>query len=109
MITNQVKTYALGLKNERGFKFKKKNRFYLNTWHGSAINWFGNTVAGRKDFNWDHIDQFCISGNYEAGVTCRDFNGKPEALLLSDLPRNDDLYNVTAEEINAIKNRWTAS
>ena len=88
---------------ERGLKYKKKDTFYLNTWHGPAINLMGNAVEGRSDFNWDHIDRFCISGEYESSIICRDFCVRPEALLRSGLPRNDALFDVEADRIEKTK------
>ena len=90
---------------ERGLKYKRKGQFYLNTWHGPAINLMGNAVEGRSDFNWDHIDCFCISGKYEAPIIMRDFKVRTEALLMSGLPRNDALYHVTEDGKNAAKKK----
>ncbi len=91
---------------ERGLKYKKKGTFYLNTWHGPAINLMGNGVKDRSDFNWDHIDRFCISGDYERPIIERDFCVKPENLLLSGLPRNDELYHATAERREELRRQF---
>lgn len=91
---------------ERGLKYKKPSTFYLNTWHGPAINLMGNAVADRSDFKWDHIDRFCISGDYEREIITRDFLVKPESLLLSGLPRNDELYNADPEKISGLRKKF---
>ena len=88
---------------ERGLKFKDKTSFYLNTWHGAAINLMGKAVKGRSDFNWDHIDRFCISGNYEVPIIKRDFSVKQKSLLFSGLPRNDELYHASLGRINELR------
>lgn len=103
--TLKAKYWVTSVNIERGLKYKKKNQVYLNTWHGPAINLMGNAVAGRSDFNWDHIDFFCISGKYEEEIIQRDFNVKAESLLLSGLPRNDDLYKVDNDIKASVKKK----
>ena len=78
----------------------------MNTWHGPAINLMGNAVEGRNDFNWDHIDYFCISGRYEEPIITRDFRVLPENLLLSGLPRNDALYSCTEEKKKELRKQF---
>jgi len=86
---------------ERGLNFKKKETIYLNTWHGTPIKYIGNAVSGRRDFDFSTIDLFCYSGMYEKKIYLRDFNIPERSLLLSGLPRNDELYNVS---LNKVKN-----
>lgn len=106
MTTLKAKYWVTSVNIERGLKYKKKTTFYLNTWHGPAINLMGNAVEGRNDFRWDHIDCFCISGNYERPIIQRDFCVRPESLLLSGLPRNDELYHATPEKIQALRRKF---
>lgn len=106
IITLKAKYWVTSVNIERGLKYKKKDTFYLNTWHGPAINLMGNGVEGRSDFSWDHIDRFCISGNYERPIIERDFCVRPENLLLSGLPRNDELYHVTPERIAKLRRQF---
>ena len=82
---------------ERGLHFKKKKTVYLNTWHGASINFVGNAVSKRKDFHYEHVNYFCINGEYERGFVIRDFNLRPESLLATGYPRNDALYAATEE------------
>lgn len=84
---------------ERGLNFKKKETRYLNTWHGIPLKLVGNSVSGRKDFNFSDINIFCYSSEYERKIYERDFNVQEESLLLSGLPRNDELYNISYEKI----------
>lgn len=90
---------------ERGLNFKKKSCRYLNTWHGIPLKAVGNDAGGRKDFNFKSIDLFCYSGEYENTIYQRAFKVKPNSLIPVGLPRNDSLYNTSAEEINKIKER----
>lgn len=82
---------------ERALHFKKKDTVYLNTWHGASINLCGNAVSKRKDFHFEHIDYFCICGEYERDFIIRDFNVRPEAILPCGYARNDELYLANAE------------
>lgn len=104
--TLKAKYWVASVNIERGLKYKKKSQIYMNTWHGPAINLMGNAVEGRNDFNWDHIDYFCISGKYEEPIITRDFRVLPENLLLSGLPRNDALYSCTEEKKKELRKQF---
>ena len=80
---------------ERALHFKKKDTIYLNTWHGASFGYVGNAVAGRSDFHYEHINYFCLNGEYERDWIVRDFNVRPEALIETGYPRNDALYAAT--------------
>lgn len=88
---------------ERSLHFKKKQTKYLNTWHGIPLKLIGNAVGARNDFDFSDIDIFCYSSNYEKEIYKRDFNVKEKNLLLSGLPRNDELYNVSSDLIKYYK------
>lgn len=90
---------------ERGLHFKKKKTVYLNTWHGALINLCGNAVGGRKDFNWNYVNLFCVCGDYEKPFIMRDFGVREEALITTGYPRNDMLYSADREEIARIKEK----
>lgn len=83
---------------ERGLHFKKKNQKYLNTWHGIALKYIGNDVAGRKDFNFDTVDHLCVCGDYDERVYKTAFRAKESSYLRCGLPRNEALWNATAEQ-----------
>ena len=97
------KVWVTNVNIERGLKFKRRNQYYLNTWHGTSVNWVGNAVDGRTDFKWDYIDAFCYAGEYEREFIKRDFLVKDNHLLPSGLPRNDDLYTVNQTRVIQIK------
>ena len=99
----KAKVWITNVNIERGLRFKKKDQFYLNTWHGTSVNWVGNAVDGRDDFKWDYVDAFCYAGEYEREFIKRDFLIKDESLLPSGLPRNDDLYTVDEDRKRRIK------
>ncbi|MBK2402963.1 CDP-glycerol glycerophosphotransferase family protein [Erysipelothrix sp. strain 2 (EsS2-6-Brazil)] len=88
---------------ERGLHFKKKKTVFLNTWHGVAINEMGNAVAGRTDFDWSDTDYICYSAENERPIYYRDFNARPESMVPTGLPRNDELYHVDSDKVIEIK------
>lgn len=88
---------------ERGLHFKKKKAVFLNTWHGVAINEMGNAVAGRTDFDWSDTDYICYSAENERPIYYRDFNARPESMIPTGLPRNDELYHVDPNKVIEIK------
>ena len=88
---------------ERALHFKKKNTVYLNTWHGASLNHVGNAVSKRNDFHYEHVNFFCINGEYERDFVIRDFNLLPTSLLASGYPRNDALYGVDGEKVAAMR------
>ena len=88
---------------ERGLHFKKKGTRYLNTWHGTPLKLVGNAVSGRRDFDCSNVDIFCYAGRYEYNINVRDFGVRPESLLCSGLPRNDELYHISSERITILR------
>lgn len=90
---------------ERGLHFKKKGQKYLNTWHGIALKYIGNDVAGRNDFNFDTVDHLCVCGDYDERVYKSAFRAKESSYLRVGLPRNEELWNVTDEEKAEMRKR----
>ena len=90
---------------ERGLHFKKKKTVYLNTWHGASLNLVGNAVSKRKDFHFEHVNYFCINGEYERDLVIRDFNLLPESLLASGYPRNDELYAADGQKKEELREK----
>lgn len=90
---------------ERSLKFKKRSQIYLNTWHGIPIKTVGNEAIGRKDYDFSYIDYFCISSDWEINLYKKSFNVNKKQVLKSGLPRNDELYNVSDEEKDYLKQR----
>lgn len=87
---------------ERGLKFKKRKTRYLNTWHGTPIKSISNTDA-RTDDNFSYIDLFCVAGEYEKKQFKKAFSVREDHLLFTGLPRNDELYYVTKEQIDLLR------
>lgn len=90
---------------ERSLNYKRKKCKYLNTWHGTPIKHVGNDAVGRKDYDFGNIDLFCCASAYEKEIFMRAFKVRENAMIATGLPRNDELYRVTNEEIISIKLR----
>ena len=90
---------------ERSLRFKKKNQIYLNTDHGITIKTCGNDAVGRKDYDFYYINYYCVSGTYERNMYIRVFNLNPKSIIPTGLPRNDELYHISSEEVLGIKKR----
>lgn len=90
---------------ERSLNFKKKNCIYLNTWHGCPLKTIGNAASGRSDYNFEKIDYFCSSGKYEDDIYTRDFNVRKESIIHTGLPRNDELYSVSDNDVKKIRKK----
>lgn len=87
---------------ERGLKYKKKGCTYLNTWHGVALKSI-DTVDARGNDDFSHVDFMCYESDYQKNVLMKSFNVRNDHLVPSGLPRNDELYNITADEVDDIK------
>ena len=98
ILTLKAKYWVACVNIERSLHYKKKDCRYLNTWHGIPFKCVGNDAGGRKDYNFDTLDYFCYSGEYEAEIYARAFNVKRDVMIPSGLPRNDELYHVTEDE-----------
>ncbi len=90
---------------ERGLHFKKKGQKYLNTWHGIALKYIGNDVAGRSDFNFDTVDHLCVCGDYDERVYKSAFRAKESSYLRVGLPRNEELWNVNNEKKQQMRDK----
>lgn len=101
----KAKYWISNVNIERGLDFKKKATHYLNTWHGVPLKYIGNDCPGRNDYDMSYVNSFCYSGPFEFDIYQRAFKVKADNLLLSGLPRNDELYHVNAEKVDEMRKR----
>lgn len=103
--TLKAKYWITCVNIERSLHYKKRDCRYLNTWHGTPFKHIGNDAGVRKDYNFGSMDFFCYASDYEKEIYKRAFNVRENALIPTGLPRNDELYKVTQEEVECIKKR----
>ena len=91
---------------ERGLKFKKKNTVYINTWHGTAIKHIGkdeNNLSVKT--RTSKVNYMYSQSEYDKKTFMHVFDLESDNVVLSGLPRNDELVNVSKEEIDKIKKK----
>lgn len=103
--TLKAKYWVTCVNIERSLHYKKKGCRYLNTWHGTPFKHVGNDVGVRKDYDFSSMDYFCYASKFEKEIYKRAFRTREDAMIPTGLPRNDELYCVTPEEIISIKER----
>lgn len=104
-MTLRAKYWITCVNIERSLHYKKKGCRYLNTWHGTPFKHIGNDAGGRKDFDFGSVDYFCYASEYEKEIYKRAFRTREDSMIPTGLPRNDELYRVTSQEIKDIKER----
>ena len=65
----------------------------------------GNDAGGRKDYDFSSVDLFCYASDYEKDIYERAFQTREDAMIPTGLPRNDELYHITPEEVKLIKEK----
>lgn len=103
--TLKAKYWITCVNIERGLHYKKSSCRFLNTWHGAPVKHGGNDAGGRKDYDFRAVDYFCYASEFEKEIQKKSLGVREEAMIPTGLPRNDELYRTTAEEIVSIKNR----
>ena len=103
MTALRAKYWVTNTNIERGLSFKKKKTVYLNTWHGVALKTIGNDCPGRKDYNFNSVDYLCVSADHDERVFRSAFSAKEQCYLRCGMPRNDELWQATAEQKDACR------
>lgn len=99
----RAKVWITDVNIERGLNFKKKKTVYLNTWHGTGPKKGGNAVNGRKDYDFSRVDIFCCDGNYTKRMFEQYWNAKEDSMLMCGRPREDELFELTVKDREAIR------
>lgn len=105
ILSLKAKYWISSVNIERGLKYKKKKTIYLNTWHGIPIKKIGNAAKGRVNYNFSHIDFFCSSSEFENEIYSKDLLVNKTNIILSGMPRNDELYSITKNDMTTIKQK----
>lgn len=101
-----AKVWISSVNIERGLHFKKKNTIYLNTWHGAGTKKIGNACNGRKDYDFSDVDMMLVQSDFEKEIFLRDFQCNPEAIRKIGFPRNDELFHLTTEDKEVLKEQF---
>lgn len=91
---------------ERGLKFKKKNTIYINTWHGTAIKHIGkdeNNLSVKTKTS--KVDYMFSQSEYDRKTFMHVFDLEEKNVVLSGLPRNDELVDVSDKNVKEIKKK----
>lgn len=87
---------------ERGLKFKKRNTFYFNTWHGSPIKKMGTDIPNEnRSFaakGGSRVDVMTSQSDFEADILSGAFKIPRERFLMCGLPRNDVIAGYTESQ-----------
>lgn len=90
---------------ERGLLFKPRKTVFLNTGHGGQFKRDGNAQKNRNDYNYSDADMFCCFSEFDREICIRDYRLRPETAVITGIPRDDELYDVTPEKIAATKKK----
>ena len=91
---------------ERGLKFKNKKTICINTWHGTPIKHIGKDENNCLiKFKASKSNIVFAQSDYDIKIYSRIFDLPREKFALVGLPRNDELFNVSDDEIIEIRNK----
>ena len=107
MVALKAKYWITNSSIERGLKFKNKKTVYINTWHGTALKKIGKDMQEDKGVKLKVTvpDCYYAQSEYDIEVFSKAFSVEKDKILLSGLPRNDELCNVPEERILKIKEK----
>ena len=94
---------------DRGIRLYSSKYIRIETWHGTPIKKIcgeENETSVEKVSKTKQIDDVtirCAQSEYDQTIFARLFSADKDAILLSDLPRNDSLLSYTEEDIKKIK------
>jgi len=96
---------------DRGIELKRKCNIRVETWHGAPLKKIcgeenQNGMIGKNQIPTGRLDDEtirCAQSKYDQEIFKRIFNADDSALLLCDLPRNDELTTFNNEKIQNIK------
>lgn len=91
---------------ERGLMFKPKKTVFLNTGHGGQFKLDGNAQKDRNDYDYSDVDMWCCFSEFDREICIRDYRLKRESTVISGVPRDDELYQVTAEKIVSLRKQF---
>ena len=112
LLSSQVWVGNSGI--DRGLRLKKKGVVKVETWHGTPLKKIlgdenQNAIGGKqrleKAHTTDNTTIRCAQSEYDKKLFTRLFHADPSCILLSDLPRNDELVHYDSGKIQTVKKR----
>lgn len=91
---------------ERGLMFKPQKTIFLNTGHGAQFKLDGNAQKNRNDYDYSDVDFFCAFSEFDRNIIVRDYKVHREAVVKCGIPRDDELYEVNQEKIDALREKF---
>lgn len=109
----QSKVWVSNSGMDRGIGLKRKCTIRVETWHGTPLKKIlgdqnQNSIGGRvlpKDFSIDKDTIRCAQSEFDREIFVRLFHADKSAILLCDLPRNDELVHYSTKDVINIKSR----
>lgn len=109
LVTSKIWVSNSGM--DRGVDLITDKIVRVETWHGTPLKKIGgeenqNTFGIKpEDYNGpiDNSAIRCAQSEFDREIFARVFHANKESILLSDLPRNDELFNYTEEDCSAIR------
>lgn len=93
----------------RGIPFERKGIIRVETWHGTPLKKIcgeenQNSLGGKKKSKkTDNKTIRCAQSEFDREIFARIFHASRDAILLSDLPRNDELLKYCQDDIKKIR------
>lgn len=98
---------------DRGIGLRRKRKISIETWHGTPLKKIcgeehqtsveKNPISYKGPIDEETIR--CAQSKFDREIFARIFHANIESILLSDLPRNDELLKYKPERLNAIRKR----
>lgn len=89
---------------QRGLKYRGKNTFSLNTWHGTPLKKMGrDSNPNMKSSPLKDYNVLLAQSEYEKNIMSKAYNICPDRFRVFGLPRNDVLAHVSKAEQESAK------
>lgn len=94
---------------QRGLNIKTNKTIELNTWHGTPLKKMGCDIETNQSYT--HKEKnigktfYCAQSEFDRDIWIRFFNTDIKNIIISDLPRNDELVNYSQEKVLAVKRK----
>ncbi|MBO7227043.1 MAG: CDP-glycerol glycerophosphotransferase family protein [Bacteroidales bacterium] len=110
LITSKVWVSNSGM--DRGIDLITDKILRVETWHGTPLKKIGgeenqNTFGSKPEEYKGSIDTSairCAQSEFDRKIFSRVFHASMDSIILSDLPRNDELFTYNIDKLNEIRN-----